>query len=113
MFARFDLRHDKLHWRVDGQRDRERVQVRCSDLVGSDLPHSSRPFTVKSTQGTEMTRRPRRTCRALKNVVVNQYRSVQARPWTPRVGIQMRGFDPDHAQGPGVPGPHGWWIQRF
>ena len=32
-------RHDKLHSHVDGKRDRERVQVRCSDLVGSDLPH--------------------------------------------------------------------------
>ena len=32
-------RHDKLHSRVDGKRDLERVQVRCSDLVGSDLPH--------------------------------------------------------------------------
>ena len=33
-------RHDKLHSRADGKRDRERAQVRCSDLVGSDLPHS-------------------------------------------------------------------------
>ena len=34
-------RHDKLHSRVDGKRDRERerVQVRYSDLVGSNLPH--------------------------------------------------------------------------
>ena len=32
--------HDKLHSHVDGKRDRERVQVRCSDLVGSDLPHT-------------------------------------------------------------------------
>ena len=32
--------HDKLHSHVDEMRDRERVQVRCSDLVGSDLPHS-------------------------------------------------------------------------
>ena len=32
-------RHDKLRSRVDGRRDRERVQVSCSDLVGSDLPH--------------------------------------------------------------------------
>ena len=32
-------RHDKLHSRVDGKRDRESVQVRCSDLVGSDVPH--------------------------------------------------------------------------
>ena len=31
--------HDKLHSRVDEKRVRERVQVRCSDLVGSDLPH--------------------------------------------------------------------------
>ena len=30
--------HEKLHSRVVGKRDRERVQVRCSDLVGSDLP---------------------------------------------------------------------------
>ena len=32
-------RLDKLHSRVDRKRGRERVQVRCSDLVGSDLPH--------------------------------------------------------------------------
>ena len=32
--------HDKLHSHVDEKRVRERVQVRCSDLVGSDLPHS-------------------------------------------------------------------------
>ena len=31
-------RHDKLHSRVEGKRDRKRVQIRCSDLVGSDLP---------------------------------------------------------------------------
>ena len=31
--------HDGLHAHVVGKRDRERVQVRCSDLVGSDLPH--------------------------------------------------------------------------
>ena len=31
--------HDKLHSHVDEKRDRERVQVRCSDLVGSDLLH--------------------------------------------------------------------------
>ena len=31
--------HDGLHSHVVGKRDRERVQVRCSDLVGSDLPH--------------------------------------------------------------------------
>ena len=30
--------HDKLHSHVDETRVRERVQVRCSDLVGSDLP---------------------------------------------------------------------------
>ena len=30
--------HDKLHTYVIGKR--ERVQVRCSVLVGSDLPHS-------------------------------------------------------------------------
>ena len=30
--------HDKLHSHVVGKRDRERVQVRCSDLVGSDIP---------------------------------------------------------------------------
>ena len=29
--------HDGLHSHVVGKRDRERVQVRCSDLVGSDL----------------------------------------------------------------------------
>ena len=32
--------HDGLHSHVVGKRDRERVQVRCSDLVGSDLPHT-------------------------------------------------------------------------
>ena len=32
--------HDKLHSHVDEKRVRERVQVRCSDLVGSDLPHT-------------------------------------------------------------------------
>ena len=30
----------KLHSHVDEKRVRERVQVRCSDLVGSDLPHT-------------------------------------------------------------------------
>ena len=30
--------HDGLHSHVVGKRDRERVQVRCSDLVGSDRP---------------------------------------------------------------------------
>ena len=29
---------DKLHSHVDEKRVRERVQVRCIDLVGSDLP---------------------------------------------------------------------------
>ena len=33
--------HEGLHSHVDGQRDRDRVQVRCSDLVSSDLPHLS------------------------------------------------------------------------
>ena len=32
--------HDGLHSHVVGKRDRERVQVVCSDLVGSDLPPS-------------------------------------------------------------------------
>ena len=31
--------HDKLHSLVVGKRDCERVQVRCGDLVGSDLHH--------------------------------------------------------------------------
>ena len=31
--------HDKLHAHVIGKRVRERVQVRCSVLVGSHLPH--------------------------------------------------------------------------
>ena len=31
--------HDKLHAHIIGKRVRERVQVRCSVLVGSDLPH--------------------------------------------------------------------------
>ena len=30
---------DKLHLHIDEKRVRERVQVRCSDLVGSDLLH--------------------------------------------------------------------------
>ena len=32
--------HDKLHSHVVGKRDREGVQVRRSDLAGSDLPHT-------------------------------------------------------------------------
>ena len=35
--------HDKLHSHVVGKRDLDRVQVRCSDLVGSDLPHPVSP----------------------------------------------------------------------
>ena len=31
---------DELHSHVDEKRVRERVQVRCSDLLGSDLLHS-------------------------------------------------------------------------
>ena len=31
--------HDELHSHVVGKLDRERVHVRCSNLVGSDLPH--------------------------------------------------------------------------
>ena len=31
--------HDKLHSHIDKKRVRERFQVMCSDLVGSDLPH--------------------------------------------------------------------------
>ena len=31
---------DKLHSHVDEKRVRERVQVRCSSLVGSDLLHT-------------------------------------------------------------------------
>ena len=31
---------DKLHSHVDEKRVRERVQVRCSDLVSSDLLHT-------------------------------------------------------------------------
>ena len=30
---------DKFQSHVDDKRVRQRVQVRCSDLVGSDLPH--------------------------------------------------------------------------
>ena len=48
-------------------------------------------------------------------------------PWTPRLGIQMGGLDPDppcatpqrrgsggfrRAEDPGVPGPHGWGTLR-
>ena len=36
--------HDKLHAHVVGKRVRERHQVNCSDLVGSDLPHLSSMF---------------------------------------------------------------------
>ena len=32
--------HDKLHAHAIGKRVRERVQVRCSVLVCSDLPHT-------------------------------------------------------------------------
>ena len=32
--------HDKLHVHVNGKRVRERDGVRCTILVGSDLPHS-------------------------------------------------------------------------
>ena len=35
------LSHDKLHAHVNGKRFRERDGVRCSVLVGSDLPHPS------------------------------------------------------------------------
>ena len=33
------LRSCSHHSHVDEKRLRERVQIRCSDLVGSDLPH--------------------------------------------------------------------------
>ena len=39
--------HDKLHAHVIGKRVRERVQVRSSVLVGSDLPHPSSMFDRK------------------------------------------------------------------
>ena len=35
----FSCSHDKLHSHVYLKRARERVEVRCSDSVGSDLPH--------------------------------------------------------------------------
>ena len=35
--------HDGLHSHVVGKRDRDRVQIRCIDLVGSDLPHNWPP----------------------------------------------------------------------
>ena len=52
--------HDKLHSHVVGKNDRFRVQVRCSDLVGSDLPHSSSMFDkmlhLSKSQGSSMSR---------------------------------------------------------
>ena len=62
--------------------------------------------------------------RALQECMLTSVSSVQA-PWTPRLGIQLRGFDPDHAlrsspmqglfgcgfrraEDPEVLGPHGW-----
>ena len=44
--------HDKLHSHVVEQRDRERVQVRCSDLVGSDLPQNTNLFLRRTSQGS-------------------------------------------------------------
>ena len=38
--------YDKIHAHVIGKRDRERVGVRCSVLVGNDLPHSP-PIDVR------------------------------------------------------------------
>ena len=45
---------DGHHSHVVGKRDRERVQVRCSDLVCSDLPHPL--FDVR--QNTAICHRP-------------------------------------------------------
>ena len=39
-FLQTDQLIDKLHSHVDGKRYHERVQVRCSDMAGSDLPHA-------------------------------------------------------------------------
>ena len=47
--------HDKLHSRVVGKRDRERVQVRCSDLVGSDLLQIP-PTSIKEKKSTAKNR---------------------------------------------------------
>ena len=44
--------HDELHSHVVEQRDRERVQVRRSDLVGSDLPQNTTLFLRKTSQGS-------------------------------------------------------------
>ena len=41
--------HDKLHSHFVGKSDRDRVQVRCSDLMGSDLPHSSSSKSQRSS----------------------------------------------------------------
>ena len=37
LIIRLSCSRDKLHSHVDEKRVRERVQVRCTDLVGSDL----------------------------------------------------------------------------
>ena len=39
LITRLSCSHDKLHFHVDEKRDCERVQVRCSEMVASDLPH--------------------------------------------------------------------------
>ena len=46
--------HDKLHSHVDEKRVRERVQVRCSDLVGSDLPLCRDPLGRSAVQNCSL-----------------------------------------------------------
>ena len=44
-----------------------------------------------------MTRRSRRTCRALKDAIVNKGIALYGLALDPTLGIQSGGFDPDHA----------------
>ena len=85
--------------------------------------HSSRPLTVKTTQVNTMIRPSSCTTprpgRMKKN---SSHRPEHGSPWTPRLGIQLGGFDPARpcappprkvfggAEDPGVPGPHGWGM---
>ena len=63
---------DELHSRVLGKRDRD--QVRCSDLVGSDLPHSlidvRQMLHLSKSQGSAMSRlRSHNFCEAVCNLL--------------------------------------------
>ena len=59
--------HFKLHSHVDERRARARAQVRCSDLVGSDLPHllhlsKSESFAMRCSRRCNL-------CEALSNLL--------------------------------------------